>query len=60
MKCPYCGKQVPMTLPPYRRIYKGKDGHWHPYSDICQCNKEMYDFMVLGLIKKKEKKSIRK
>jgi len=56
MKCAICGKDVPFTLPPYMRIYRGKNGHWKPYDNICQCNKEMYDFCVLDLIEKMEKK----
>ena len=54
MRCAICGKQVPISLPPYMRIYKGEDGHWHVNEDICQCNKEMYKFMVLNLLKKKK------
>ena len=53
-KCAICGKSIPLTLPPYMRVYKDKDGHWKPYKDLCQCNKDMYEFCVLGLVKRQE------
>ena len=57
MRCAICGKTVPITAPPYMRIYKDeKTGKWIPSKNMCQCNKEEYDFMVLGLIKRMEKK----
>ena len=59
-KCAICGKSIPITLPPYMRIYKDKDGHWKPYDNICQCNKRDYQFYVLDLIKRKERESLRK
>jgi len=24
------------------RIYRSEGGHWKPYNNVCQCNKEMY------------------
>lgn len=59
-RCAICGKWVPMTVPPYWRVYKDKDGHWKPSEDMCQCNKEMYEFMVLGLAKRKEEEEEKK
>ena len=59
MKCPKCGKQIPFTIPPYLRVCTDKNGEIKPSPNICKCNKEMYEFMVLGLIErwKKAKKS---
>jgi len=57
MKCAICGRQVPITLPPYMRIHKDKNGKWVESAGVCKCNKEMYDFMVLGLLKRKEQEA---
>jgi len=54
MKCPKCGKYIAMTVAPYQRIYKDKDGHWKPRKDICQCDPD--DICLWGLIKEREMK----
>jgi len=54
MTCPYCGKSLPMCLPPYHRVEKDKvSGIWHPMGGICKCNEEAYKFYVLDLCDKK-------
>jgi len=53
MKCPKCGKQIPFTVPPYNRVYRDeKTGELKPSPFMCQCDKEMYDLMVLKLIER--------
>jgi len=52
-QCPYCNRSLPMTLPPYMRVSKGKNGIWRPMGGICRCDKEAYKFYVLDLCKKK-------
>lgn len=56
-QCPYCNRSLPMALPPYMRVSKGKDGIWRPKSGICQCDKPAYKFFVTDLADLKNKKS---
>ena len=57
MTCPYCHKSLPMCLPPYHRVEKDEvSGIWRPMGGICQCNEEMYQFYVMDLAKKLNKR----
>ena len=52
MRCGVCGKYISMTVAPYQRIYRDKDGPWKPTSTVCQCDPD--DICLFGLIKKRE------
>lgn len=52
MRCPRCGKTHPMCLPVYHRAYRDEKGMWHVYDGVCRCDKEAFDFMVIGAIKR--------
>ena len=55
MKCPKCGKEIPFTIPPYLRVCIGKNGELKPSPNICKCDRQMYELMVLKLIKRWKK-----
>ena len=60
MKCKFCGKDIPISLPPYMRAYLDeKTGRWVPTDDICMCDRDQYEFMVIGLINKRNKEESR-
>ena len=52
MRCGVCGKYIAMTVAPYQRIYRDKDGRWKPTSTVCECDPD--DICLSGLIKKRE------
>lgn len=60
-RCPRCGKTHPLCLPPYMRVEKDEDGLWRPMDyDICKCDREAYEFLVVGLAEKKNREEQRK
>ncbi|RKY33333.1 MAG: hypothetical protein DRP68_02710 [Candidatus Omnitrophota bacterium] len=39
-----------------RAYLNEKTGRWEPKDGICMCHRDMYEFMVIGLINKRNKK----
>ena len=57
MKCKFCGNHIPISLPPYMRAkLDEKTGRFVPKDGICMCDRDQYEFMVIGLINERNKK----